>query len=526
MTMKIHLKQKRIQFAAAALMAAVLAGMLSGCNKEAKFRDVEVELGTTTVTMEQFLLPGNKLSKAAFVSDVSTIDLGKIGTYYLTLSYGKTQETVSLVVRDTTPPEATFVAERTMLANETMKIEDFVTDVSDRSGATAAFAEEPEIPKDYSDIVVRTVVTDGNGNSVEGQTKVSFLWMPESLQWEYGKELTKRNILYNAKRDEALLDQADIDKINAAGLGTYTLTSEAGGKKLQCTVTVQDTQGPEVKLQPVHIWPQELVTMRNFIVSVEDPSGVASTELLSEIDTLTKGERLVQIKATDTLGNVTIAETTLKVNLDHNGPVIAGMEDINAEKGVTPDYETGVTVTDDVDGTISFTFDSSAVDLENAGVYFVTYTAEDAAGNVATARRRVIVPPDAADVQALVDEVAAGLSDDPKELRNFVWQNIRYSASWGEPDPVWHGFTTWSGNCYVHATTLKALLDAKGYETHLIWTKEKSHYWVLVKLEEGWRHMDATPSEQHLRVLYMKDWDRYVNLDGRDWDREAWPKAE
>ena len=394
---------------------------------------------------------------------------------------------------------------------------------------TISFVGNPVIPEDYSDLTLEVEVRDANGNVSAGQCQVTFQWMKEELVWEYGRHITKGDILVDPQVDGHRLDQAQLDKINASGVGSYSLPVQAGDKTRTCAITVQDTQGPDLQLHFVHIWPQEIVTMQDFIVSVEDPSGVANVELLTELDTLNKGERPVRIRAVDTLGNETVGETFIKVNLDHSAPVIEGVEDITTENGVEPDYVAGVSASDNVDGELEFTYDASKVDVNTAGIYFVNYVAVDAADNETTVRRRVNVPPRQEDIQALVEEVAAELSDDPKEIRDFVWQKIRYSASWGEPDPTWHGFTTWSGNCYVHAFCLQDLLEAKGYETQLIWTQDKSHYWVLVNLESlgmGWRHMDATPSEQHVRILYMTDYQRHENLDGRNWDRTLWPKAE
>lgn len=511
---------------ATVLSAAALASVLSGCGGGNKFHDATHELGTAGLTVEVFLNQGIKPGKAVFVTDMKSLDLSVPGTHDVTLRYGDREETVKLTIQDTEAPQVTFVTQRTLQPGEELKPEDFVLDTADRAETTVSFARETAVPADYSDMTVEVVVSDANGNTTRGQCQVSFQWMKEELIWEFGREITKGDILVNPDVDGHRLDQAQLDKINASGVGTYTLDIQAGDGKKTCTVTVRDTKGPELNLHFVHIWPQEPVTMHDFIVSVEDPSGVASVELLSELDTLNKGERPVQIKATDKLGNVTVGETFIKVNLDHNAPVIQGMEDITTENGVEPDYVTGVSASDNVDGPIEFTYDASKVNVEEAGVYFVNYTAVDEAGNETVVRRRVIVPPEEADIQKLVDQIAAQLSDDPKDIRNFVWQKIRYSASWGEPHPTWHGFTTWSGNCYVHAFCLKDLLDAKGYETQLIWTTDKSHYWVLVKLEDGWRHMDATPSEQHVRILYMNDWQRHENLDGRNWDRNLWPKAE
>lgn len=525
--MRKHLTRENRRFAAGAIAVAAIAAALCGCSKNSEFHDATLELGTNRVRLEHFLNEGAKPEKARFVTKMKSIALDKVGTHSVTLAYGSREETVSLTIQDTTPPEAVFLTERVMAPGEVLKPEDFVEHMADAAGVTASFVQEPVIPEDYADITVAVQVVDGSGNRVEGQCHVSFAWMKESLVWEYGNQITKGDILFDAQASDALVDQAELDRINQSGVGSYTLSSTIGGKTMTCQITVQDTRGPELEVKPAHTWPSEKVGVDDFVVSAEDPSGVASVELLTQINVREKGVHPVEIRAMDTQGNETIAQTVIKINLDHYDPVFEGLEeDLEVDKHGTPDYEAGVKVTDNIDGEIGFTYDSSGVDTSAPGVYFVNYLAVDEAGNETAVRRRVVVRPDEADVQALVEKVAADIPDDPKEIRNFVWKKIRYSASWGEPDPTWHGFTKWSGNCYVHAFCLKAVFDAKGYETKLIWTKDKSHYWVMVKLEDGWRHMDATPSEQHVRILYMTDWDRHATLDGRNWDRSLWPKAE
>lgn len=523
--MKKHLKHTVFRCAGVMMAAAALAGCLSGCGGSGKFQDATHELGTGGLTVEVFLKDGVKPGKAYFVTDMKALDLTVPGEHKVTLRYGDEEETVRLTIADTVAPQVTFVKARTLKPGEELKPEDFVEFVSDPEDATVRFAQDVAIPEDYSDLTVEVVVSDANGNEVRDTSQVSFQWMQKELTWEYGPQITKGDILVNPQVDGDRVNQADLDRINESGVGTYTLDL----KGAKCTITVQDTKGPELDVRMVHVWPSQFVNLDSFVSKVEDPSGVETVEILNEVATAAKGEFPVKIRAVDTLGNETIAETLLKVNSDHRPPVFEGLEDMVAKKHEKPDYETGVSVSDLEDSSVEFTYDDSDVDLTAPGSYFVTYTARDTSGNEAVARRKIMVTPDETDVKALVDEIAAELSDDPKELRNFAWQKIRYGASWGEPDPTWHGFTNWSGNCLVHAYCLKALLDAKGYETQLIWTQDKSHYWVLVNLEElgmGWRHMDATPSQQHLRVLYMTDYDRYANLDGRNWDRTLWPKAE
>jgi hypothetical protein len=136
-------------------------------------------------------------------------------------------------------------------------------------------------------------------------------------------------------------------------------------------------------------------------------------------------------------------------------------------------------------------------------------------------------------VAALVAQYADQLSDDPEEIMYWCYENIWYwGDGWGEGDPVWYGLTYWEGNCYVHAYCLQAILDHKGYETQLIWTTEKTHYWVLVNIGgEGedavWRHIDSTPGDIHLGYGLMDDEHRLWTLSGgRVWDFDQWPACE
>ncbi|EDT70062.1 S4 domain protein, partial [Clostridium perfringens D str. JGS1721] len=83
---------------------------------------------------------------------------------------------------------------------------------------------------------------------------------------------------------------------------------------------------------------------------------------------------------------------------DTSAPVITveGVADpentpIELTAGDSYDFSTGVTATDDVDGTVKVTVDSSNVKLDTPGKYTVTYTARDAAGNETTLTRQVIV---------------------------------------------------------------------------------------------------------------------------------------
>ena len=170
--------------------------------------------------------------------------------------------------------------------------------------------------------------------------------------------------------------------------------------------------------------------------------------------------------------------------------------------------------------------DTSKLDVDTAGTYYVTYTAVDKSGNMATVKRKVIVEHDQEDTAALVASIAAKLGNDPEKLRDYVRSSINYNHSWGGEDPVWYGFTKWNGNCYVHALCLQEIFNLKGIENQLIWVTNKSHYWLIVKIDGVWKHIDPTPSNLHGRYSLMNDQQRLSTLSGRKWDTTQWPACE
>lgn len=77
---------------------------------------------------------------------------------------------------------------------------------------------------------------------------------------------------------------------------------------------------------------------------------------------------------------------------DTAAPVFAGVGDVSVDYGADFDPLAGVTATDDVDGDVTAGIKvSGSVDTSKAGVYTLTYTVSDKAGNEATATRKVTV---------------------------------------------------------------------------------------------------------------------------------------
>ena len=528
--MKKFIKTKIGKLCIALLAVIILAGgAFAGYQywlfQQPKFQDVTIELGTSALGIDQFTTQYASLKKCRFVSDVSTLDIGKTGVYDLTLSHGKQEQTVTLTVQDTTLPEVVFITERTEQPGYIPAPEDFVESCTDLSDVEISFAS-PVVIEDFSDRSFNVVVTDASGNKVESTCNLSYEWLKESFQLELGSTLSSEDLLVNSHADSSLINPDAVEALNRVGIGTYTFKSTSGNATRFCSVTIVDTQGPVMELQTVSVYVGRSAKKEDFIVNVTDPSGVKEVRMLTKLDFNTKGIQTVDFEAEDKLGNISTAQAQFIVSTDVTPPVISGLTAMQVEKNGTPDYLKGVTARDAIDGVCSVRYDASAVDTSKSGYYYVTYYATDKSNNTATYRRRIEVLHDAADTAALIAELAPNLSSNAESLRDYVRSTIRYSTNWGGSDPVWFGFQNKHGNCYVHAMCLDMLLKYNGYSTQLIWTTCKTHYWLLIELGGTWRHIDATPGVNHSFYSLMTDDMRLATLSGRNWDRSLWPACE
>lgn len=503
--------------------------LLMGCflfwlYRQPRFHDLTVELGTESISIEAFMTEYANTGNAGIVTDLSTVDISSVGSFPLTLRSGTRDETVTLTVVDTIPPKAEFVSRLEKTPDYKPDPYDFVSFFQDPSPVTVRFVGNVVIPLNYEEQKVTVVVEDACGNAVSQECTLSIVWLKSEYTMELGEQLSSGDLLYNQERDACMLSQEDIDMINASGIGEYTVSSLVD--ESVCRVHVADTTPPELVVTDISVYQGETVTVDSFVESCFDASGDVQVRLTTQPDVETMGMQTMTIEATDVNGNTTTATATLAVVKDKTPPVIRGLSTLSVQKSSSPDYLAGVSAEDKADGVCEVSCDARGVNLTAAGTYYVTYTAKDKDGNTARVKRTVVVEHDQEDTDALVDSIAAGLSSDPEEIRDYVRDTIKYSHNSGGEDPVWHGFTVKSGDCLVHAYCLQSLLTKKGYETQLIWVTDRSHYWLIIKLDGVWRHIDATPGERHTKYSLMTDKQRYSILQGRNWDRSAWPKCE
>ncbi|MCD7807407.1 MAG: DUF5011 domain-containing protein [Lachnospiraceae bacterium] len=531
--MRTFIRSKRgiAVIAVVLLVIAAAAGYQYWYDLQPKFQDFTIELGTETVSISDFMTEYANASKVSFVTDPSTIDIDHVGDTPVTFLHGRKEETVVLHVVDTTAPTVEFLEEMDVTIDYVPDPEDFVLSVEDYSETRISFAEAVEPADTWEDRILTVAVTDASGNVTSQDCTLTYTWMVDSYELEYGDHVTKQDLLTAPGKGLSLINQVDLNNINVSGLGEYVISSTSGSKTLTCTISVVDTAPPQLELQEATVYLNAAVSVDDFVVSVTDYSGVEEVRLVETPDTSAAGAYPVTIEAVDIYGNATTAETVLQVKRDNVPPVISGLTKLTlAKHSSAPDYFSGVTAKDAYDGVCQVSVNDASVNYDAAGTYYVTYTSSDSSGNVATKKRTVVIEHDSEDTAALVESIAVTLSDDVKSIADYVRSNVSYNHSYGGDDPVWYGFVTnKAGNCYVHAMCLQAILDYKGIESQLIWTTDKSHYWLVVNVDGTWKHVDATPMSGTIREAckeLMNDSQRLATLRGRTWDTSLWPACE
>ena len=491
-----------------------------------KFKDVNVELGTQEITLDQFLAKESYKDKSKFITDISTLDLSKLGSYEIELEYDGLTQKVTLNVVDTTPPEVEFKDISKYLDYE-IKADDFIKSKKDLSEMTTSVINPPEI-NGIGTYQVNVEVKDSSNNTTNKICNLEITRVVKEFTLELGEKLKKENILLNIKEDEDTIDQKDIDKINKSDVGEYELVSDFDGTKETIKIIIKDTKAPELKLREVTIYSDEkLDGVDDFISSVKDASDDITTTLKTEIDYSKIGEQEIVIEAKDKYGNKTEKKTTLTIKEDTEGPIFYGLDTLYVSKHSSVNYKSGVSAIDDRDGSVSFSVNSNGVDVDSAGTYYAKYTAKDEKGNSTTRNRVIVVEHDQEDTDnkfnSFYNKYLAGKS--VSGIVSAVRNQISYDSSWGGNDPVWYGLTNYSGNCYVHALLVKKALDRQGIENQLIYTTDKTHYWNLVKSGGVWRHYDATPTAHIAGPATDEEKANSSAMNGRKWP-SSFPKAE
>ena len=520
---------------------------------------VQIELGTQEIKIQDFLTEEKDAEKAEFITDINQIDLSKVGTHEITIKLNNKEYKTILEIKDTTAPEVKF-QDVCAYTDYQINPEDFIAEKNDKSNMEVSLGSKITINGfgDYHPIII---VKDEYGNETSKECLLSISYIKNKITLEYGNKLTKQDLLFNFEEYQDTIKQEDIDVINASDVGEYELKSNYQGQEKTTKITIQDTIAPELVLKNVSIYTGQTITDPNqFVEKAEDLAGV-TLNILTEINYSTIGDQEITIEATDGHGNKTTQKAILTIKEDKEGPVFAGLSDLKITKGNTADYKKGVTAKDDKDGDVEFTVDSSSVNTNTAGTYYATYTATDASGNTTTQKRKIIISEksttstsstgsnsgsssNSSDVYTKADEFIAkatsgvsGTANKIIAIKNYLRNNIKYSHRYNASNTgsvnnaAMKAFTTYEGDCYIHAAAAQVMFTRLGVNSIIVNALDYTHYWNMVYINGGWKHVDPTPGWAYADVDFMNDAKRLETLrriNGygyRDWDRSKFPVA-
>lgn len=332
-----------------------------------------------------------------------------------------------------------------------------------------------------------------------------------NVQWEAGNGIPAAAVFLEKQNVKATI-LTNLKSLDLSRPGSYPVKIQIATKTYESTLQVVDTVPP--KGTPVN--QQGGVNGRleagAFVTDIEDKTPV-TVSYANEPDFSRGGTQTVTIVLTDAGGNETKLTAELTLAEDFEPPVINGAEDQTVTVGGTIAYKKGITVTDNIDTEVTLEVDSSQVNLQEPGIYTVTYTATDSAGNTATATAQITVEEKKAALtgqEAELAELAAQVLDSitnssmtKKEiaLAIYGWCNTRITYTNSSDKSDWvaeavNGLKIHAGDCFTYFSVAKALLtqaDIPNIDVLKSDTSHSSHFWSLVDVGEGWYHFDTTP---------------------------------
>lgn len=304
----------------------------------------------------------------------------------------------------------------------------------------------------------------------------------------------------------------DMGTINANIPGTYPVQLSCREEIFSATLTVKDTVAPTGQVQDVSLCNPESVKPEDFVTEVQDVTDVTIT-FEKTPDLTATGSQDVVILLTDTSGNTAKLQAALSIIVDTQAPVIEGVKYMETYVGDAVAYRNGITVTDDQDTAVSLEVDNSAVDLSTPGVYTLTYTATDHAGNSTSVSTSIKVYPKRENhvepevIYAAADKLLAQFIRDDMTTRQkveavYCWVQMhnQYSNHSDKEDwlqAAYQLLVTRQGDCFSYFALNKLLLQRLDIPTIDVekvknYEGDSRHYWLLVSIDGGqtYYHMD------------------------------------
>lgn len=249
-------KKKRQMKAVCALLCLCLAGILLGVGIfliKNNSKSVDLEAGSD-IAIETFVKAGTHIESFDIVTDISTIDTSKIGSYDVTIVINGKTKKYKLNIVDTVAPTAK-AEELTVNVGAVLSAEDCLTDITDATKVTASFVQQPDTSKEGTSKCSIKLVDEGNNETIIEVTlnvlideeppvieglKDKAVYIGDAISYKDGVTVT------DDKDSNPILeiDNSLVD-LNSAGMYQVTYTAkDHSGNSTSKTITVYVKEKP------------------------------------------------------------------------------------------------------------------------------------------------------------------------------------------------------------------------------------------------------------------------------------------
>lgn len=182
---------------------------------------------------------------------------------------------------------------------------------------------------------------------------------------------------------DVIIDDSQLNYHIVGEYEIYYSASDSHGNTAHATATikVKDSDVPVILgVKPIVAEVNTKIDYLKGVTVKENSSGekITPTYDASKVMESVPGQYPITYYAVDMAGNEASLSTTVTIQ-DNTPPVLYGLHTIDAMKGVIPEYLSGITAWDNVDGVITerITYDAKDVNINKPGQYQVTYCVSD-----------------------------------------------------------------------------------------------------------------------------------------------------
>lgn len=193
-------------------------------------------------------------------------------------------------------------------------------------------------------------------------TKCPIVFKEESVKVEINEDFDAvKNILEvkNGKITDVKINTKDV---NYNKLGKYTIVYTYDDKDYEVSVEVVDTKKPKFEIIDLDLDVGMKIDPKSMVKNIEDATKT-TVKFKEDYQFDKEGEITVVVQVVDEAGNISEKKAKVKLVKDKTAPEINGISELTVAKGGKPDYNSGVSVTDNRDPNPKLDIDNSKVDI-------------------------------------------------------------------------------------------------------------------------------------------------------------------